>query len=1299
MTRRRLLLLFLPALLIAVLAWALAWLLRSESGADWLWQRVTAAAPGALRAESVSGDLRSGLQFAGISYRSEGFALEVDRVALRLDFDVLPPAVSVRQLRFGRLDMRSWPTSDDVDPTPPDEWLPSLSLPVPVTLRRVQGDRVTWTRAATGAANAPAAGADAGSAAYLLIRDLTFAADWYRRLALRELHFAGPDARWQGRLALALQPPYRLDLAVQGDTPVPGLTATGATSAVNIRATGSLEVSQWQAELAVPAVRLGGELRDLLGEPAWDLQLTAERLAWPAGEAEPGLVLHGLSAGSYGTLADYGVEAEARVDGDGIPETQVRAVGSGDRSAVAVEVLHLAGEALVADGDGRLEWSPAFAVQAALDVARIDPQPWFEAWGEAAPASGRLQVRWQDDRLTFAVAEAAAPGSVAALTAAGELDTDGGAVTAKLDWQGLAWPPGAATPTVLSERGRAEVSGRLDDWRVTGELELSGPDFPAGRLQVAGGGNRDSLSLRVPEGAALGGSLAGRFDVSWAPDVRWSADATLANVATAPLAPAFPGRLSGGLSASGRPAADPQGAADLQIDIRNLNGVIRDRPFAAAGRLVMEAGRLHARGLRLRSGQSEITADGHLQGAAGLSFRADIASLGDLVDGGTGRFAGEGMISLAAGNPKLRLDGSGRDLAWESLSAGEVDVETTAAGAIRLEAQSLTVGETPIASLALTVSGQRPLERLEAGLVFDETEARLGLEGGVVDWQAPLAKGWQGRLIEGRVDSPGLGFIELQQPTALRLGPGGLALDEACFEGSREGRLCMESQWRTGGDRVLDVVLVDVSPNLAMRLLGSDLQFSQRLSGEIHWRQRPPAEPEAQVRLDISPGHITVLGEDEPVLATGAGLFGFGIGEGRLHSGDLDIPLTGGGGVDIDFGVPNLDAGAGATLEGRLRVDLDDIEPLLSLLPGVEGSSGPVTADLEVGGTVTDPELTGHVSLVRGRLSHFASGLLLQDIRLGGAVNAYDQTEINGSFRSGEGQGSVRAVVNFGDPLKPELLVELEGENLTLIDVPDLRVTANPDLRVTWREGAVGIDGRVLIPSARLSPRFLPTATAAESEDVVIVAGDRHLLQQPVAAPVEHRIRGQLELELGNDVQLQLDRATALLSGTTQFTWDGQLVPVANGSFAVRGEIKAYGQLLEVTDGRVNFSGRPADNPFLNVRAEREIYGNTQVTKAGVHVTGTVKQPDLEVYTVPMTTRERALTLLVTGSDFNYEQGVGSVEVGMYVAPKLYISYGIGLFDEQNVISARYDLGKGFGIKTTSGQRETGADISYTIER
>jgi translocation and assembly module TamB len=182
-------------------------------------------------------------------------------------------------------------------------------------------------------------------------------------------------------------------------------------------------------------------------------------------------------------------------------------------------------------------------------------------------------------------------------------------------------------------------------------------------------------------------------------------------------------------------------------------------------------------------------------------------------------------------------------------------------------------------------------------------------------------------------------------------------------------------------------------------------------------------------------------------------------------------------------------------------------------------------------------------------------------------------------------------------------------------------------------------------------------------------------------------------------VRLQLERARALLGGTAIFSWDGQPLPVASGGFNLTGEINAYGQLLKVTEGRVNFGNRPADNPFLTIRAEREIFGNSQIRRAGVLVTGTLKRPVLETYTDPMTTRERALALLVTGNDFDYEQGVGAVEVGMYVAPKLFISYGVGLFDDQNVISARYDLGRGFGVKATSGQRETGVDISYTVDR
>ncbi|NIW23990.1 MAG: hypothetical protein GWN29_05130, partial [Gammaproteobacteria bacterium] len=111
------------------------------------------------------------------------------------------------------------------------------------------------------------------------------------------------------------------------------------------------------------------------------------------------------------------------------------------------------------------------------------------------------------------------------------------------------------------------------------------------------------------------------------------------------------------------------------------------------------------------------------------------------------------------------------------------------------------------------------------------------------------------------------------------------------------------------------------------------------------------------------------------------------------------------------------------------------------------------------------------------------------------------------------------------------------------------------------------------------------------------------------------------------------------VTGSTLLTWSGDPMPMANGRFDVDGEILAFGQRLEISEGSVRFPDVPADDPYLRIRAEREIFGNTQVRRAGVLVAGSVSRPTIEAYTTPITTEERALTLLVTGSDFDYERG------------------------------------------------------------
>jgi translocation and assembly module TamB len=1280
--RRRIAILFLPALLILLAAGVFAWLLHSEPGARWIMGRVVAAVPGQLDFERVTGDLQSGLRIVGPAYRDEGISLTADTLELRLDLGFWPPAITVHELRTGSLEIRSGTTTTSAGESSPADWLPALTLPVPVEFRQVRGDRIAWYG---GPAEPP-----------LELRDLSLAAYWYRSLELRRVEVISGVSRWQADLELDLQMPHALELGLRGSIEAPEAAGLGQPVEFEVAGSGDLNRSRWNLQAVNPGLTIAGELRDLLGTPAWDLQLEAHQLQWPLEADEPDLLLSQVVASSYGTAAEYGLEVEAAVAGAAFPTLQGKLVGSGDSTGLEIQVMHLDGEAARLEGSGRIDWQSTLRAGAAVDVVRFDPGFWLPEWGEAEPARGRLGLAWTDQRIDFELLELEAPGTFGALQGSGAVDLASGIVSADLEWRNLAWPPGAAEPLVRSEHGGAILAGRLDEWTVSGELDLSGPDFPPGRLQVQGGGNADSLHLVIPQGAVLGGGLAGELDVTWAPEVQWALSARVSNVATAPVAPDFPGRLSGDVAVRGR--SDP---VVLDIEIRELSGEIRERQVRARGKLALAAGKVDARNLLIRSGQSELTLDGRLDAPDGLAFTAQIASLADFADGAAGSFKGSGAVSVNAARPFLSLQGQGQNLVWGDSAIESLRVSTAPeqGGSQRFELLGIDLGETRIERLTAMTGGAKPLEHVEVEAELTDSRVELRLDGRINDWSALLEGGWTGQLQALRLDGGSLGYFELEEPAALQANGTALVLAPACFSGSREGHLCVESTWRLQGERALVASLEDVSPNLAMSLAGSDLAFTQRLSGIAEWRQQPRSQAAARVDLQISAGDVTERGEDEVIIRTGPGLFGFQVANGRLYAGNLDIPVPGSGGIDTDFSVPDMSAGLESSVQGRIQVNLASIEPLLRLIPGMEGSSGPVTAEMNFSGSLADPQLTGHASLVRGTLSHFASGLLLEDIRLAGAVYQYDQTELSGTFRAGSGQGSIRAVVNFDDILQPELLLEIQGDDLTLVNVPDLNVTADPDLRLVWRQGAARLSGRIAVPTARLSPRYLPTSGASESLDVVIVAGEDPLAREQQDAAIDWQLYGELELELGDDVELQLERATAQLRGKTKFKWDGQLVPLADGGLSLGGEIYAYGQLLKVTEGRINFSNRPADNPFLNIRAEREIYGNSQITRAGVLVTGSLKQPVLEPYSVPMTTQERALTLLITGNDFNPDQGVGSVEVGMYVAPKLYISYGIGLFDDQSIVSARYDLGKGFGIKTTSGQRETGADISYTIER
>jgi translocation and assembly module TamB len=61
--------------------------------------------------------------------------------------------------------------------------------------------------------------------------------------------------------------------------------------------------------------------------------------------------------------------------------------------------------------------------------------------------------------------------------------------------------------------------------------------------------------------------------------------------------------------------------------------------------------------------------------------------------------------------------------------------------------------------------------------------------------------------------------------------------------------------------------------------------------------------------------------------------------------------------------------------------------------------------------------------------------------------------------------------------------------------------------------------------------------------------------------------------------------------------------------------------------------------------------------------------------------------------------GGSALTVGQYLSPRLYLSYGVGLFEPGDVITLRYKLSDELAVQTQRGPEDTRAGIEYRIEK
>jgi translocation and assembly module TamB len=903
----------------------------------------------------------------------------------------------------------------------------------------------------------------------------------------------------------------------------------------------------------------------------------------------------------------------------------------------------------------------------------------------------------------------------------------------------------------LTSSGRVNPQGELnhDTRLVDGQAEVAGIALTDLRVHVAG----DLKTVRIHDlaGRVLGARVAGAADLELSrEEIGWTARLSLDEMDLSGLetleidSGGVHGRIGLDFSSRGRWRG---GQPFLTAELENLRGEVAGQPLSGRIALSVEGDTVRLQPADLTLGDSRLEVAGTVTPPFDLKYRLNLPDLARLPPAPApgaplaGRLEGEGRLGGTLAAPEVAATLSGRGLVYGDLRLAAIDLRATADGGrwlLEADMNRLVAAGQQVEAAKAKLSGSLDEHALALSACSDHGRLDLALQGGL------NGRRWQGRLTRLDLLETPAGDWALARPAALVLSEKELLLEEACLspgpsrtraaDGARQriapvsGQVCLSASRREDQD-----LLLALRARLPLALAEPVLPEALRLPGEmiLAAEARIGETMDGEVELTLPDNRIIVRGLTEAPLAVdyrgtriqatlrdrrlqariGARLSGDAVLDGKI-SARLDgaQPLSGG----IDLQIP-------------------DLAGLNAFIPAVSGLSGKAEARLMLVGALTQPAPQGRVTLDKLSLNLPDTGVAYREARLRLDIDEDQQLDIEGELAGTEGgrlhitgQGSLARLPEW------RLELALDGEALPVLRTAELVLDASPALIVKADQETAEIRGRVVLPRVEARVHSLPEGAVRQSPDLV-VAGH----EEKTAAG--YRVRTDVEVVLGERVHLEGMGFSAGLAGRIRLRGSGEDPMAAFGEVDIQeGRYAAYGQDLRIDRGRLTFNG-PLDDPGLDVRASR----TEGDYRAGLELTGTLRDPHSRVFSVPAIPESDALSLLLTGRRLsegasgadadlllNALAGLGvaraddiardigqrvgfdelgldtddglydtQLTVGKRINSRLLVRYAVGLFDGVGKVITVYNINRYLDLEISHGPEAQGGDLIFRIER
>jgi len=416
-------------------------------------------------------------------------------------------------------------------------------------------------------------------------------------------------------------------------------------------------------------------------------------------------------------------------------------------------------------------------------------------------------------------------------------------------------------------------------------------------------------------------------------------------------------------------------------------------------------------------------------------------------------------------------------------------------------------------------------------------------------------------------------------------------------------------------------------------------------------------------------------------------------------------------------------------LEASLHVAVSDISIAEAFLLEISDAAGSFELDTRLAGTLADATVEGEARLRDGYALIPALGLELTGMRFTATGQQDGVIEVDGEVHSGSGNLTLTGRAVRHPSAEAPNVFQLRGERFVVMDIPEINLEAEPHLDLTFDGSTRRLTGEVVIPRGRLGFPEIPEAAVTPSDDVVIV-GDTLVERAPRVL-----FGTDITVSIGRDVFFNGFGFSANLLGDINIVQDPGSDPRGRGEIQfINGTFRSFGQELRIEPGRLLFNG-PIDDPGVDARA---FVRASDGTEAGFRIGGTVQNLDVTTYSRPPRSDSDIMAYILFGRPMDQTSGtegnqasnaaavlganmlamslapslgldearidMGSSQnkaqfvVGRYVSPRLFLGYGVGIYEPISTLRIRYLLSARWSIEAITGDQQS-TDLLWRIER